>query len=66
LLRALAFHEHFDNLGAGELGGWVLAFGEHLAHFSTADEHVVLAVVGASFGSSHTLAFQAEEGVFEE
>src|SRR5215210_2101306 len=65
-LGPLSLHEHLDNFGAGELGRWVLAFGEHLAHLRTADKHVVLFIVGAGFGGSHTLALQAEEGMFEE
>src|SRR5215212_5697126 len=66
LLRALPLHEHFDDFGTGEFGGWVLALGEHLAHLRTAYKHVVLFIVGAGLGSSHPLALEAEEGVFEE
>src|SRR5829696_5598629 len=47
LLCPLPLHEHLDNFGARELGGRVLALGEHLAHLRAADEHVVLLIVGA-------------------
>src|SRR5215213_6861380 len=66
LLGLLYLHEHFDDFGAGELWGWVLAFGEHLAHLRTADKHVVLFGMGAGLGGPHPLALQAEEGMFEE
>jgi hypothetical protein len=66
LLDPLSRYEHFDDFGAGELGWWVLALGEHLAHLRPADKHVVLFTVGAGLGGSHTLALQAEEGMFEE
>src|ERR671919_2721394 len=66
LLGLLSLYEHFDDFGPGELGGWVLAPGEHLADFRTADKHVVLFTVGAGLGRPHPLALQAEEGVFEE
>src|SRR5919112_5003665 len=65
-LRPLPLNEHFDDFGAGELGGWVLALGEHLAHLRTADKHVVHFIVGAGLGGPHTLTLQAEEGMFEE
>src|SRR5215210_6605968 len=66
LLGALPLHEHFDDFGAGEFGGRVLALGEHLADLRTAYTHVVLFVVGAGLGGSHPLSLEAEEGVFEE
>src|SRR5687768_13091924 len=66
LLGPLSLHEHFDDFGAGELGRWVLALGEHLADLRAADKHVVLVTVGAGLGGSHTLTLQAEEGMFEE
>src|SRR5215210_801280 len=66
LLCPLSLHEHFDDFGAGELGGWILALGEHLAHLRSADKHVVLFIVGAGLGGFHPLALEAEEGVFEE
>src|SRR5215204_6235865 len=65
-LHPLPLHEHFDDFGAGELGGWVLTLGEHLAHLRAADKHVVLITVGAGLGGPHTLTLQAEEGMFEE
>src|SRR5215213_824058 len=66
LLCALPLHEHFDDFGTGEFGGWVLALGEHFADLRTAYKHVVLFIVGAGFGGPHPLALEAEEGVFEE
>src|SRR5919112_3121514 len=66
LLLALSLHQHFDDLGAGELWGWVLALGEHLADLGATDKHVVVFIVGAGLGGAHPLALQAEEGVFEE
>src|SRR5215213_5029931 len=66
LLCPLPIHEHFDDLGAGELGGWVLALGEHLAHLRTADKHVMFIIVRAGLGGPHPLALEAEEGMFEE
>src|SRR5215203_2717213 len=66
LLGPLSLYEHFDDFGAGELGWWVLALGEHLADLRTAYKHVVLFIVGAGFGGPHTLALQAKEGMFEE
>src|SRR5215211_6688155 len=66
LLCPLSLYEHFDDFGAGELWGRVLAFGKHLAHLRTADKHVVDFIVRAGFGGPHTLALQAEEGMFEE
>src|SRR5215216_3708384 len=38
LLGPLSLYEHFDDFGAGELGRWVLAPGEHLAHLRAADK----------------------------
>src|SRR5215213_11386390 len=55
LLCTLPLHEHLDDFGAGEFGGWVLALGEHLADLRAADKHVVLVTVGAGLGGSHTL-----------
>src|SRR5215210_1799379 len=66
LLCPWPLHEHFDHFGAGELGRWVFALREHLAHLRAADKHVVFLIVGAGLGGSHALALQAEEGVFEE
>src|SRR5215210_8295711 len=66
LLCPLPLHEHFDDFGTGELWGRILTIGEHLAHLRTADKHVVLRIVGAGLGGPHPLAFEAEEGVFEE
>src|SRR5919112_88108 len=47
LLLALSLHQHFDDLGAGELWWWVLALGEHLADLGATDKHVVVFIVGA-------------------
>src|SRR5215204_5544079 len=66
LLGPLSLYEHFDDFGAGELGWWVLALGEHLAHLRTADKHAVLFTVGAGLGGPRTLTKQTEEGMFEE
>src|SRR5215210_5637448 len=66
LLCPLPLYEHFDHFGAGELGGWILSSGEHLADLCPADKHVVLFSVRAGLGGPHPLALQAEEGVFEE
>src|ERR687897_2213182 len=66
LLLPLTLHQHFDDFGAGELGWWVLALGEHLAYLRTAYKHVIVFIVGAGLGRAHPLALQAEEGVFEE
>src|SRR4028118_1970223 len=62
----LALHEDFYDLGTGELGGRVLALGEHLADLGARDEDVVLLGVGAGLGGAHALARKAEEGVLEE
>src|SRR5215208_1690091 len=66
MLSPLPCHEHFDDFGAGELGGWVLALGEHLADPRTAYKHVVLFIVGAGLGCPHPLALEAEESVLED